>query len=164
MPNPKVTIFLGSDSDLSKFEKAFSLAQIFHINLTVKIASAHRSPEFLRQELKNTEKSGVEVIIAGAGFAAHLAGVIASHTIIPVIAVPLDTSPLWGLDSLLASVMMPSGVPVACMAIGETGAKNSIVMAAEILSIKYPNIKKALINYRKGLANSIKLVNSKMKK
>jgi phosphoribosylaminoimidazole carboxylase PurE protein len=163
MPNPKITIFVGSDSDLPKFEKAMELAENFDIDCTIKVASAHRSPSFLRQELAKAEKNGSEVIIAGAGWAAHLAGVIASHTLLPVIGVPIDSSPLQGLDSLLSSVMMPSGIPVATMAIGEGGAKNAVILAAQILSLKYPRIKKHLLTYRRGLANSIKLMNSKVK-
>ena len=164
MPNPKITIFLGSDSDFPKFEKALSLAKSLHIKCELKIASAHRSPALLMRELRAAESSGSEVLIAGAGWAAHLGGVIASHTILPVIAVPIDSSPLHGLDSLLSSVMMPSGIPVAVMAIGEGGAKNAVVFAAEILALKYPQIRKNLKSYRKSLANSVKLVNAKFKK
>jgi len=164
MPNPKITIFLGSDSDMPKFEKAFALTQTFRMKYSLVIASAHRSPSYLLQQVRTAEKNGSEVIIAGAGSAAHLAGVIASHTTLPVIAVPIDSSPLKGFDSLLASVMMPSGIPVAVMAVGESGAKNSVIYAAEILSLKYPSIKKLIVKYRRGLANSIKIINTKLKK
>ena len=160
--NPKVAVFLGSDSDLDKFQKAKTLAKSFHVDLKINIASAHRSPDFLVQLLESSVASGSEVIIAGAGAAAHLAGVIASHTTLPVVGVPINSSPLLGLDSLLSTAMMPSGIPVACMAVGETGAKNAVVYAAQILFIKYPKIKKALENYRKGLANSVKLKNAKI--
>lgn len=162
--NPKVTIFLGSDSDLPKFEKAMLLGETFGINLKVKIASAHRSPAFLLKQLRMSESEGSEVFIAGAGAAAHLGGVIASHTTFPVIGVPIDSSPLSGLDSLLATAMMPSGIPVATMAIGSAGASNAVVMAAQILALKYPSVKRHFENYKKSLANSVKLKNAKINK
>jgi phosphoribosylaminoimidazole carboxylase PurE protein len=160
--NPKATVFLGSDSDIPKFEKALTLAETLGISLEIKIASAHRSPAFLLKEIRTSEAAGTEVFIAGAGAAAHLGGVIASHTFLPVIGVPIDSSPLQGLDSLLATAMMPSGIPVATMAIGSAGASNAVVFASEILAIKYPTVKKHLLNYKKSLANSVKLKNAKL--
>lgn len=164
MQNPVVTIFLGSDSDIPCFKDAMSLAKTFGLKCNLNIASAHRSPAFLLEQVGKAEKTGTEVFIAGAGAAAHLAGVIAAHTVLPVIGVPLDTSPLKGIDSLLSTSMMPSGIPVASMAIGEAGAKNAIVLAAEILAIKYPKIKRSLFVYRKSLANAVRLKNAKLKK
>ncbi len=120
------------------------------------ISSAHRSPDLTAAFAKNAAQKGYEVIIAGAGRAAHLAGVIASKTTLPVIGVPIDSSSLKGLDSLLLStVQMPGGVPVATMAIGKAGAKNAAVYAVQILALKYPELKKKLTQYKKRLASGI---------
>ncbi|MDP3013760.1 MAG: 5-(carboxyamino)imidazole ribonucleotide mutase, partial [Candidatus Subteraquimicrobiales bacterium] len=124
----------------------------FNISYEVKVMSAHRTPKVVAEYASSAEERGLEVIIAGAGKAAHLAGVIAAHTVIPVIGVPIPTKDLGGIDSLLSMVQMPSGVPVATVTIG--GAKNASILAAQILSVKYPEIREALKHYKKKLASS----------
>jgi phosphoribosylamine--glycine ligase len=119
------------------------------------IASAHRTPARAIQLASEAEEKGIEVIIAGAGMAAHLAGVLASHTILPVIGVPIDSSPLSGLDALLSIVQMPPGVPVATMAIGKAGAKNAAIFSAQIISRKDGEVAKRLKNYRNKMAEEV---------
>jgi len=122
-----------------------------YINFEIAVSSAHRSPDKTRDYAINASDRGIEVIIAGAGWAAHLAGVIASYTTLPVIGVPIDSSALRGIDSLLSTAQMPPGVPVATMAIGIGGAQNAAVFAAQILALKYPDIAKRLDQYKEGL-------------
>lgn len=152
MKKPLIGIVMGSDSDLPIMQETANLLDDFNVPYDITISSAHRSPELTTTYAKNAAKKGLEVIIAGAGGAAHLAGVIASKTSLPVIGVPIDSSPLNGLDSLLSTVQMPSGVPVATMAIGKTGAKNAAILAIQILSLKYPELKKKLHRYKNRLA------------
>jgi 5-(carboxyamino)imidazole ribonucleotide mutase len=150
-----VSVVMGSDSDLPILEEATKILESFGIPYEITISSAHRTPEKTIRYAQGASKRGVEVIIAGAGGAAHLAGVIAAHTLLPVIGIPIDSSSLKGLDSLLSTVQMPGGVPVATMAIGKAGAKNAGVFAAQIISLKYPGIKKALEDYRKRLTEEV---------
>lgn len=131
---PLVSIVMGSDSDLEIMKGAARVLDEFDIPYEMAITSAHRSPTWTMRYLKGAEDRGVEVIIAGAGGAAHLAGVLAAHTRLPIIGVPIDSSPLNGMDALLATVQMPGGVPVATMAIGKAGATNSGIFAAQILA------------------------------
>ncbi len=152
---PLVGIVMGSSSDIEIMEEAAKVLKEFGIPYEMTIASAHRSPKRTSEYSKSAVERGLEVIIAGAGSAAHLAGVIASETILPIIGVPIDSSPLKGLDSLLSTVQMPAGIPVATMAIGKAGAKNAGIFAAEILATKYPEILEKLINYRRRLAENI---------
>lgn len=152
MKGPLVGIVMGSDSDLQVMQETAKILDDYNIQYDIIISSAHRSPNITASYAKNAAKKGFEVIIAGAGGAAHLAGVIASKTSLPVIGVPIDSSSLKGLDSLLSTVQMPSGVPVATMAIGKTGAKNAAILAIQILSLKYPELKKKLIRFKKRLA------------
>ena len=153
MKGQLVGIVMGSDSDLPVMQETAKILDDFNIRYDITISSAHRSPELTTTYAKNAAKKGFEVIIAGAGGAAHLAGVIASKTSLPVIGIPIDSSSLKGLDSLLSTVQMPSGVPVATMAIGKTGAKNGAILAVQILSLKYPEIRKKLTRYKKRLAS-----------
>jgi phosphoribosylaminoimidazole carboxylase PurE protein len=125
---------MGSDSDLSIMQEAAAMLQEFGIEYEMTIASAHRTPKKVLEYTQSAEKRGLKVLIAGAGWAAHLAGVVASHTTLPVIGVPIDSSPLKGLDSLLATAQMPGGVPVATMSLGKGGAKNAGVFAAQIIA------------------------------
>lgn len=134
MSKPVVGILMGSDSDLPVMQEAAAMLQEFGIEYEMTIASAHRTPKKVIEYSVGAERRGIKVIIAGAGWAAHLAGVIASHTTVPVIGVPIDSSPLKGLDALLATAQMPGGVPVATMSIGKSGAKNAGVFAAEIIA------------------------------
>jgi phosphoribosylaminoimidazole carboxylase PurE protein len=149
---PLVGIVMGSDSDLSIMQEAAKVLGEFKIPYEITISSAHRSPDLTAAYARNAARRGLELIIAGAGGAAHLAGVIASKTILPVIGVPMDSSSLKGIDALLSTVQMPSGVPVATMALGKTGAKNAALCAVQILSLKYPALKKKLHSFKKRLA------------
>lgn len=152
---PKVLIVMGSDSDLPVMEEAAKVLEQFNISYEMTVSSAHRTPERTVRLIRNAEKNGTEVIVAGAGAAAHLAGVIASHTVLPVIGVPIDSSPLKGIDALFSTVQMPPGVPVAAMAIGKAGAKNAAIFAVEILGIKDPIITSSLKDYRKKMASEV---------
>jgi phosphoribosylaminoimidazole carboxylase PurE protein len=152
---PKVLIVMGSDSDLSLMEEAAKILEHFNISYQMTVSSAHRTPERTVRLVRNAEKNGIEIIIAGAGAAAHLAGVIASYTVLPVIGVPIDSSPLKGIDALYSTVQMPPGVPVAAMAIGKAGAKNAAIFAVEILGIKDPIITSSLKDYRKKMASEV---------
>jgi phosphoribosylaminoimidazole carboxylase PurE protein len=152
---PKVLIIMGSDSDLPVMEEAGKVLEQFNISYEMTVSSAHRSPDRTVRLVRNAEKNGVKIIIAGAGAAAHLAGVIASHTILPVIGVPIDSSPLKGIDALYSTVQMPPGIPVATMAIGRAGAKNAAIFAVQILSIKDPLIASSLKDYRKEMASDV---------
>jgi phosphoribosylaminoimidazole carboxylase PurE protein len=149
-----ISIIMGSDSDLSIMEETAKMLKSFGIKYEIKILSAHRTPEAVRKYIKNAEKKGIKIFIAGAGGAAHLPGVIASFTTLPVIGVPLG-SELKGLDSLFSIVQMPKGVPVATMAIDKAGAINAAILAAEILALKDKKIKKRLQNYRAQMAKEV---------
>ena len=133
MAKPLVGILMGSDSDLPVMQEAAAMLQEFGIEHEMTIASAHRTPKRVLEYSQNAEKRGLKVIIAGAGWAAHLAGVIASQTTLPVIGVPIDSSALKGLDALLSTVQMPGGIPVATMSIGKGGARNAGIFAAQII-------------------------------
>ena len=152
---PQVLIVAGSDSDLPVMKAAEDILKELRISCMVTIASAHRTPERTTKLASEAEGKGIDVIIAGAGMAAHLAGVVASHTIVPVIGVPIDSSPLNGLDSLLSTVQMPSGVPVAAMAIGKAGAKNAGIFAAQIIGRKDMKVAKRLKDLKKKLAEEV---------
>ncbi|MDD5605357.1 MAG: 5-(carboxyamino)imidazole ribonucleotide mutase [Dehalococcoidales bacterium] len=150
----KVAIVMGSKSDAEIMQAAADILEKFGVNYEFFTISAHRTPEKAREFASSAQNQGFEVIIAGAGYAAHLPGVIASWTTLPVIGVPLASSDLKGLDSLYAIVQMPAGIPVATVTIGKAGAKNAAYLAAEILAIKYPEIAKQLKIYRQELASS----------
>jgi phosphoribosylaminoimidazole carboxylase PurE protein len=145
---PLVGIVMGSDSDLEVMAQTASSLDALGIAYEMTIASAHRSPNRTARYAKSAIGRGLEVIVAGAGGAAHLAGVLASHTVLPVIGVPIAASTLGGMDSLLSTVQMPGGVAVATMAIGRAGARNAGIMAAQILALKYPEIRDRLEKYR----------------
>lgn len=148
----KVAIFFGSLSDKVIMQKAAAVLKEFQVEYRAYALSAHRLPEVLSEKLQELEKSGVEVIIAGAGLAAHLPGVIASKTLIPVIGVPINGA-LGGLDALLSIVQMPRDVPVAT--VGIDNSRNAALLALQILSLKYPEYKKSLQNYRKKLREEL---------
>lgn len=152
---PQVLIMMGSENDLPTMDEAAKILAEFGIAHRVHVASAHRSPDKVRELVREAEGAGVKVIIAGAGFAAHLAGVVAAHTTLPVVGVPLESSTLAGLDSLLSTVQMPAGIPVATVAIGRGGAKNAGILAAQILALSDPGLQKKLTAYRKNLAEGI---------
>jgi 5-(carboxyamino)imidazole ribonucleotide mutase len=135
MPAPWVALVMGSDSDLPTVSEACKVLQSFGVAFEARVLSAHRCPEDLVAYIKQAEQRGVHVFIAAAGGAAHLAGVVAAHTTLPVIGIPIQTSALNGLDSLLSMVQMPGGVPVATMAIGNAGARNAGLFAVQMLAL-----------------------------
>jgi len=149
---PVVGIVMGSDSDLPVMDEARKMLEDLGIEYEMTIASAHRSPDRTSRYARSAIEKGIEVIIVGAGGAAHLAGMIAAETVLPVIGVPIDSSSLRGLDALLSTVQMPGGVPVATMAIGKSGAKNAAIFAAQLLGGKYSKIRDSLDRYKKNLA------------
>jgi phosphoribosylaminoimidazole carboxylase PurE protein len=149
MSAPRVLILIGSASDQEVMLKGAKFLDDFNVSYQMEVSSAHRNPEKTKRLAQEAEAKGVRVIIAGAGMAAHLPGVIASHTTLPVIGVPLSASSLLGMDSLLSMVQMPSGIPVATMAIGEAGAKNAAILAVQILALSDEKLKKELEEFRK---------------
>jgi phosphoribosylaminoimidazole carboxylase PurE protein len=149
---PPVGVVMGSDSDFPILEEALQVLDSFAVAYEVTVSSAHRSPARTSAYAKTAVSRGIEVIIVGAGSAAHLAGVIAAETPLPVIGIPIDSSPLKGIDALLSTVQMPAGVPVATMAIGKAGARNAAVLAVRILALKDAGLRKKLNAFRNGLA------------
>ncbi|MFA5146663.1 MAG: 5-(carboxyamino)imidazole ribonucleotide mutase [Candidatus Omnitrophota bacterium] len=159
MKRLKVAIVMGSDSDLPTMDEAAKVLGEYGVEYEIKILSAHRSPDDTAKFAKSARARGFGVIIAGGGGAAALAGVIASHTTLPVIGVPMETKELKGIDSLFSTVQMPSGVPVATLTIGKTGAKNAAILALEILAIRDKTIEKRLLTLKKSLAESVRKKN-----
>lgn len=149
MSTPKVLMLMGSARDQDVMLKGAKLLEDFGVPYQMEVSSAHRNPEKTKRLTQEAEKRGVKVIVAGAGMAAHLPGVVASHTTLPVIGVPLSASSLLGMDSLLSMVQMPSGIPVASMAIGEAGAKNAAIFAIQILALSDEKLKNKLEEFRK---------------
>lgn len=162
MTKPDVLIVLGSAQDEKFLSKCIELLKKFEVPYTLRVASAHRSPDRVVGLLK--EYPDVKVILAFAGHAAHLGGVIAAHVTVPVVAVPLPTSDLVGLDSLLASVQMPAGIPVATMAIGDAGSQNAAVFATQILATHNPQLKSCLQAYKKELADKVERSSGEVEK
>src|SRR5947199_4474397 len=155
MSKPLVSIVMGSDSDFEIMREAGKALDDFGINYEIDVTSAHRSPDRTADYARNATGRGVRVIIAGAGGAAHLAGVIAAHTTLPVIGVPIPSTSLNGLDSLLATVQMPAGIPVATVAIGKPGATNAGILAAQILAATEPSIADKLDAHKQKLARGV---------
>ena len=153
----KVAVVMGSDSDLSVMKNCIKILKDFEIDCEVMVCSAHRTPEKAADFAKNADANGIDVIIAAAGKAAHLAGVLAAHTPVPVIGVPIRSSTMDGLDSLLSTVQMPSGIPVATVAID--GAENAALLAVQILSIAYHELRHKMIDYKKSLAEKVEKKN-----
>ena len=145
---PKVGIVMGSDSDLGVMEETTAVLKKFNISYEITVASAHRSPKRAAEFASSAVTRGMKVIIAGAGHAAHLAGVLAAHTTLPVIGVPIDSSCLKGFDSLLSTVQMPPGIPVATVAIGKSGAKNAGILAVQILAVSDHKLTKRLEDFK----------------
>ena len=145
----KVAVIMGSDSDFPILKPATELLKDFGIERDVIVASAHRTPDKVREYVLNAQKEGIDAFIVAAGAAAHLAGVVASFTVAPVIGVPINATPMNGMDALLSTVQMPSGIPVATMAVN--GAKNAAIFAAEIFAVKDENIRKKLTEYREKM-------------
>jgi 5-(carboxyamino)imidazole ribonucleotide mutase len=155
MANAKVAIIMGSQSDWSVMRSAEEALEALGITSDVRIISAHRTPERLTTFIREAEESGVEAIIAGAGCAAHLAGVTAAHTLLPVLGVPLEGSALKGLDALLATVQMPGGIPVATFAIGKAGAKNAALFAAAIIARSDDAVREKLAKFREAQSAAV---------
>ncbi len=149
-----VAILMGSDSDLPILENTIKILKYFSVSYELRIASAHRTPNFTHSYVKNAEARGCAVFVAAAGLAAHLAGTVAAHTIKPVIGIPIDAS-LGGLDSLLSTAQMPSGIPVATVAIGSTGAKNAAYLALQILAVYDEELRDKLLAERERNAQAI---------
>ena len=164
MEKPLVGIVMGSASDRSVMEEAAGVLKRFEVPYEMTVASAHRSPERTREYARSAHKEGFEVIIAGAGGAAHLAGSIAAETVLPVIGVPIDSSPLQGMDALLATVQMPAGVPVATMAVGKAGARNAGILAVQILALHHPELHKKLLEFRKKMVRQVEEAAKKLVK
>lgn len=148
---PLVAVVMGSASDSEVMQGCVDVLREIGIPYEVRVLSAHRTPDLTREYVVSAADRGLEVMIAGAGWAAHLAGFIAAHTVLPVIGIPIDSSAFKGMDALLSTVQMPPGIPVATVSVGSGGAKNAAVLAAEILGLKYPDIDKRLKSYRKML-------------
>lgn len=148
---------MGSESDYSTMSYAVKILQDFKVSFEVKIISAHRTPKRLFEFAENAKKRGIKIIIAGAGGAAHLPGMVASITTLPVLAVPIQSKVLQGVDSLLSIVQMPAGIPVGCLAIGESGAKNASLLALQILAIEDSEIAKKILNFREEQTKNIKI-------
>ena len=151
---PLVAVVMGSKSDAASIKPALDTLDMLGIDYEVKVISAHRNPERVREYGLAARSNGIEVIIAAAGGAAHLPGVLASWTSLPVIGVPLSNNELKGVDALYAMSQMPSGIPVATVAIGDAGAKNSAFLAAEILGLKYDTVREAYDKYRRQIAEA----------
>ncbi len=164
MIKPRVAIVLGSESDFPVIEDAIRLLNDFGIPHEITVSSAHRSPDRTHRYAVTLEERGFQVIIACAGGAAHLAGVLASHTILPVIGVPIDSSPLKGFDALLSTSMMPAGVPVATMGIGKAGATNGAILAAQILARADPDLAQHIKEYKEKMAELVEERDRELKK
>jgi 5-(carboxyamino)imidazole ribonucleotide mutase len=163
MSKPLVSIVMGSDSDLDIMREAAKALEDFGIAYEIDVTSAHRSPERTAEYARKAAGRGIRVIIAGAGGAAHLAGVIAAHTTLPVIGVPIPSTSLNGMDSLLATVQMPAGIPVATVAIGKPGATNAGILAAQILGLASESVARKLEALKETLANSVEEKSRKLK-
>ncbi len=157
MKKNKVSIIMGSESDWKTMKLASNILKNFQIEFEIKIVSAHRTPDRLFKYAKNAKKNNIKVIIAGAGGSAHLPGMISSLTTIPVLAVPIESKFLNGLDSLLSIVQMPAGVPTATFSVGEAGAKNAALFAVSMLANNDIKLNRQLINWRQELSKSVKL-------
>ncbi len=152
---PQVGVVMGSDSDLPIVEEALQVLDEFGVPYEVKILSAHRSPDQTSAYAKSAAERGLRVILAAAGWAAHLGGVLAAETILPVIGIPVNSSPLQGLDALLATVQMPPGIPVATMAIGKGGAHNAALFAIQVLALQEPQLRDRLKQFKLRMAEDI---------
>lgn len=163
MSKPQVSIVMGSDSDLDIMREAGKALEEFGIQYEIDVTSAHRSPARTADYARKVAGRGIKVIIAGAGGAAHLAGVIAAHTTLPVIGVPIPSTSLNGMDSLLATVQMPAGIPVATVAIGKPGATNAGILAAQIIGLASAAVDKKLTAHKEKLANGVEEKSKKLK-
>lgn len=159
----KVMWLLGSESDYGAIEEGLSVLKDFGVPFGLEVSSAHRSPERTVRLVRSAEETGVEVFVAVAGKAAHLAGVVAAHTVRPVIGVPVESEALAGLDALLSTVQMPKGVPVATVALGKHGGTNAALLAVEILALKDEGLRGKLTAYRAQMAGKVEAASAKLK-
>ena len=160
---PQVAILMGSDSDLAVMAEATAQLETFGIRSEIDVLSAHRSPDRLHDYVKAAPDRGIRLFIVGAGGAAHLGGVVASLTTLPVVAVPLAATSLNGLDALLATVQMPAGVPVATMALDKAGARNAAIFAAEVLALADSELAEKLVAHKRELARSVEEKSARLK-
>lgn len=161
---PLVSIVMGSESDLDTLKEASAVLGEFKVAHELRVISAHRTPEAARTFALAAEQRGTKVIIAGAGKAAHLAGVLASLTVLPVIGVPMKTGDLGGLDSLLSTVQMPGGIPVAAVAIGSAGARNAALLAVAVLSLSDAGLRQQLTQYRQAMTESVRQADERVRR
>jgi len=152
---PKVAVVMGSDNDLETMRETIGVLESFGLACEVRVISAHRTPEAAHEFAVGAEAAGFGVIIAAAGGAAHLAGVLAAKTVLPVIGVPIQTSALGGVDSLYSTVQMPAGIPVATVAIGKAGAHNAAILAVQILATAHPELRQKLHDHKQQLAEKV---------
>ena len=153
--SPLVGILMGSDSDLPTMGEAAKVLREFDVPFEIHVSSAHRTPDRVIRFARDAEKRGLRVLIAGAGGAAHLAGVTAAHTLLPVIGVPMEGGALHGLDALLSTVQMPGGIPVATVAIGKPGARNAGLLAVQILALTDPGLRRDLLASRRRMSAQV---------
>ena len=163
MSKPLVSIVMGSDSDLEIMKEAGKSLDDFGVAYEIDVTSAHRSPDRTADYARKAAERGIKVIIAGAGGAAHLAGVIAAHTTLPVIGVPIPATSLNGMDSLLATVQMPAGIPVATVAIGKPGATNAGILAAQMIALADAEVAKKMTAHKEKLAKGVEEKSKKLK-
>jgi phosphoribosylaminoimidazole carboxylase, PurE protein len=159
----KVTIILGSDSDFEIIKEGIEILKEFGLPFTLEVSSAHRTPERTIRLIKEAEQQGTKIFIAVAGKAAHLPGVVASHTVLPVIGVPVESQALAGLDALLSIVQMPKGIPVATVALGKSGGANAALLAISILAITDDSLRKKLETYRQKMAEKVEESSRRLK-
>lgn len=150
-----VAVFMGSDSDFEMLRDGLGILKEFGVPFTVEVTSAHRTPERTIRLIREAEDAGVEVFIAAAGKAAHLAGVVAAHTVRPVIGVPVEGAALAGMDALFSTVQMPKGIPVATVALGKAGGSNAAILAVQILAVKDPALRRKLEESRRRMAEDV---------
>ncbi len=160
----KVAVLMGSDSDWPLLEETVKTLHGFGITADVRVMSAHRTPDQAAKFARNARKQGIRVIIAAAGSAAHLAGVVAAHTTLPVIGIPVKGGALDGLDALLSTLQMPAGIPVATVALGKSGAINAAILAAQILAVADPAMQTKMDRHKKTLADKVKKGNARVAK
>lgn len=162
MTAPLVSILMGSDSDADRLMACFDQLKALDIPFEARVRSAHRTPEALVEYLDHAEANGVQVFLCAAGSAAHLAGVVASHTLKPVIGIPMDNPPLGGLDALLATVQMPAGIPVPTVAVGGGGPTNAALTAARILALQDSALAERLVAFKQGMADKVAAKDAKL--
>ncbi len=159
----RVAIFIGSDSDYEVIQEARKILEDFGVSFSLEVTSAHRSPERTLRLVRKAEEAGAAVFIAAAGKAAHLAGVVAAHTLRPVIGVPVESAGLGGMDALLSTVQMPRGVPVATMALGKTGAANAAYLAVQVLSLSDTALRDKLAKHKQDMAAAVEESSRKLR-